>query len=109
MIEKHCKTCEVKFNAIKEAQFFCSRKCFKRDYYKRNKVRQALLAKARPIFNCGDCGHKEEVPFDPVKNYSKFNEYKCPKCKASRADMVDREKKKTPLELQIESCDMFIE
>jgi len=92
-ILKNCKTCEVEFTAIKEAQYFCSRKCFKKDYYKRNKKRQEALDKLRPVYNCSACGKASEVPFDPVKNYSRYSEFKCPHCFELRSDLVDKEKK----------------
>lgn len=38
------------------------------------------------------------MPFDPVKNYAEFGEFKCPLCKIPRAELVDKEKKKTILD-----------
>ena len=88
VIRKNCKTCGVEFDAIKDGQYFCSRKCFKRDYYKRNKERLAILAKKRPIYKCPNCHHAEEVPFDPIKYPKKFNEYTCPKCGVRRDEAI---------------------
>jgi DNA-directed RNA polymerase subunit RPC12/RpoP len=88
VIRKICKTCGVEFDAIKEGQYFCKRKCFKRDYYKRNKARLALLAKARPIYRCGNCGHAAEVPFDPIKYPKRFTKFKCPECSMARSEAI---------------------
>jgi len=97
VIRKNCKTCGVEFDAIKDGQYFCTRKCFKRDYYKRNKARLAILAKARPVYRCGACKHAAEVPFDPIKYPKKFTKYKCPNCDKSRQDIVDEASTETAM------------
>lgn len=88
-IEKKCKTCSIKFQAIKDGQFFCSRKCFKKDYYKRNREKQQLLEKKRPLYKCGVCGNNCEMPYDPTKNYSKYNAFACPFCGIQRSAVVE--------------------
>lgn len=88
-IQKTCKTCSKEFTAIKEGQFFCSRKCFKKDYYKRNKARQEKLSKTRPTWTCSICNNQCEMPYDPTKHYSKYNEFACPFCGIQRKAIVD--------------------
>lgn len=97
VIRKNCKTCGIEFDAIKDGQYFCCRKCFKRDYYKRNKTRLAILAKKRPTYKCPLCNHSEEVPFDPMKYPKKYTEYTCPNCNVPRQEAVDQEKRKSIL------------
>ena len=88
-IQKKCKTCEKEFEAIKDGQFFCSRKCFKKDYYQRNREKLKQLEKRRPVYTCSVCSHACEMPYDPVKNYSKFNAFNCPFCGMPRAVVVE--------------------
>lgn len=88
-ITKKCKTCDKEFEAIKDGQFFCSRKCFKKDYYKRNKERQAKLEATHPTFKCGVCHASFMMPFDPVKNYGLFQNFRCPYCGISREAVVE--------------------
>ncbi len=88
-IKKKCKTCSKEFDAIKDGQFFCSRKCFKKDYYQRNREKIKQLEKRRPIYTCSVCNCGCEMPYDPVKNYSKFNAFACPFCGMPRAVVVE--------------------
>lgn len=88
-IKKNCKTCQKEFDAIKYGQFFCSRKCFKKDYYQRNREKLRLLEKQRPVYNCSVCDGASEMPYDPVKNYSKFNAFACPFCGMPRGVVVE--------------------
>lgn len=81
-IPRKCKTCEKKFSAIKETQYFCSRRCFKRDYYLRNKA--LLAAQERnprfPTRTCELCRNTSQLPFDPMKTPNRFGAWKCPYC-----------------------------
>ena len=79
-IERKCKICEKKFVAIKHTQYFCCRKCFKKDYYQRTKERLAILSKKHPSYNCPVCANGTELPFDPTKNSGDFNALVCPFC-----------------------------
>lgn len=88
-LKKCCKTCGKEFEAIKDGQFFCSRKCFKKDYYQRNRDKIKELEKKRPVYHCSVCSYPSEMPFDPVKNYSKFSEFACPFCGMPRAIVVE--------------------
>lgn len=88
-IKKNCKTCSKEFDAIKDGQFFCSRKCFKKDYYQRNREKLRLLEKKRPTYNCSVCSNACEMPFDPVKNYGKFGAFVCPFCGMPREIVVE--------------------
>lgn len=88
-IQKECKTCQKKFEAIKDGQFFCSRRCFKKDYYQRNREKQRILDKKRPIYQCSVCSNSCEMPFDPVRNYGKFSAFACPFCGMPREVVVE--------------------
>lgn len=84
-IERKCKVCGTPFTAIKTTQYFCKRKCFKRDYYVRNK-RVIQLEKTLPTFpkkRCSFCSVVNSLPFDPVKHPLRFNEWECGNCGVS--------------------------
>lgn len=81
-LARTCKICETPFVAIKTTQYFCRRKCFKRDYYLRNKEKQSE-ATSNPTFpkkTCGYCGNMQMIPYDPVKSPEKFNKWECVTC-----------------------------
>lgn len=81
-IERHCKICGDPFTAIKTTQVFCKRKCFKRDYYLRNKAKTDALAMA-PVYpkrTCAFCQVMQTIPYDPVKNADKYNKWECVNC-----------------------------
>lgn len=85
-IQRTCKICGDPFAAIKTTQFFCSRKCFKRDYYLRTKVKQeeeGNLNKKYPQKQCPFCEEYSILDFDPVTRPQDFNHWFCPHCKAS--------------------------
>jgi hypothetical protein len=84
-IQKICKICQEPFTAIKTTQSFCKRKCFKRDYYLRTKLKQ-LDEDAHPVFPskiCSFCTKKFPVPFDPIQFPDLFNDLECPFCHAT--------------------------
>jgi hypothetical protein len=81
-ILRECKICETPFVAIKTTQYFCKRKCFKRDYYLRNKEK-INAEHANPTFptkTCAYCFTMQMVPYDPVKQPEKFNKWECVMC-----------------------------
>jgi hypothetical protein len=84
-IPRGCKTCEVQFEAIKETQFFCSRKCFRKDYYARKKL-EAKVERPFPNYNCGNCGRISPLDFDPLKSPLLFEAYMCPFCDDTREE-----------------------
>jgi hypothetical protein len=81
-INRTCKICGGDFSAIKTTQFFCSRKCFKKDYYIRTRanIQEKESKPSFPIKKCGFCENSSQLNFDPVKNYDKFNAWNCPHC-----------------------------
>lgn len=85
-IERNCKVCTKKFTAIKSTQWFCQRKCFKRDYYLRKKEEMAeeVRRPKYPSMNCSVCNMRSELDFDPVRYPKRFEEHKCPHCEFSR-------------------------
>ena len=79
-LQRKCKVCGESFTAIKHTQYFCKRRCFKKDYYQRTKKRNAALKKLRPSYNCSVCGNRSEITFDPVKKDKLFSGLICPFC-----------------------------
>jgi endogenous inhibitor of DNA gyrase (YacG/DUF329 family) len=84
-INRTCKICGKQFQAIKTTQFFCSRKCFKRDYYARTKIKlQDSKQKPNfPIKICNFCEESSRLSFDPVISAHLYNAWACPKCGAT--------------------------
>jgi predicted RNA-binding Zn-ribbon protein involved in translation (DUF1610 family) len=74
-----CKTCGKKFKPKSENNVFCTRKCFKKDYYHRKKAEE--LAKEQfPEFNCPSCKQQIVLDFDPAKHTLRWLHYVCPGC-----------------------------
>lgn len=79
---RNCKVCGTQFVAIKNTQYFCRRKCFKRDYYLRKKAEQEYdtAHPKRSVYNCEFCKWAVEVPFDIAKNPEQWETFTCPVC-----------------------------
>jgi len=75
-IERNCRTCGTKFVAQKLKQWYCSRKCFKKDYFKRSKDIKGNF----PKFTCEDCGNTIELRIDPITDEYFWTNFKCPFC-----------------------------
>lgn len=84
-IERICKECGKKFIAIKTNQFFCCRRCFKKDFYTKTKIKNQLSCEnpKYPLKKCQFCGESFYLDFDPKKHPDKFNNCTCPKCGVS--------------------------
>jgi hypothetical protein len=85
VIKRVCKSCGNEFEAIKMNQFFCSRNCFKKDYYLKNRVKieKSIRKPHFPKKKCGFCGNEEQLDFDPIKNPNRFSEFECANCGAT--------------------------
>lgn len=79
LIEIICKTCNEKFLPKSERNQYCSRKCFKKDYYHKKKAEE-LNNKKNPTFTCPNCDQHITLSFDPVKDAFKWLHYKCNGC-----------------------------
>ena len=79
LVELKCQTCQIPFMPVSEKNVFCSRKCFKKAFYHRQKAKELEACKF-PIFTCPSCGEKIELDFDPVKENYKWLRFTCPKC-----------------------------
>lgn len=79
MIKIICITCEKKFFPKSERNRFCSRRCFKKDFYKRKKALE-LTKKKFPTFNCPSCWKQIDLDFDPIKEEKKWTKFYCPFC-----------------------------
>lgn len=81
-LKRTCKVCGENFLAIKVTQFFCRRKCFKRDYYQRKKgsIQQEEQHPAYPIKKCNFCGVVSHLTFDPILFPKLFNNWACDAC-----------------------------
>lgn len=84
-ISRSCKICGNHFSAIKVTQFFCSRKCFKKDYYIRTKgkLQDEEEHPTHPLKNCNLCHEQSRLSFDPVSHPKEFDAWGCPKCGAT--------------------------
>lgn len=82
LINRNCKSCGKPFIAIKETQLFCCRKCFKKDYYKRNREQHQydLMNPVFPTQICALCGMTSELGFDPIKDQYRYDKWECPHC-----------------------------
>ena len=74
-----CKTCKKLFLPKSEKHIFCTRKCFKKDFYHRKKAEE-LSNKKFPTFICPNCQRIVELDFDPVKEQKKWANFSCPHC-----------------------------
>lgn len=83
-LKRECKICGKKFTAIKNTQFFCQRKCFKKDYYQRTKLKLAEIESRTPVFTCILCDHSLKLDFDPIKDEVSFGLFICPNCGVPR-------------------------
>lgn len=84
-MKRNCKVCGNPFMAIKVTQFFCNRKCFKRDYYLRVKGRLQDIEDKRlfPLKECNFCLQKSRLAFDPMDNKKMYDSWGCPFCGAT--------------------------
>lgn len=84
-INRICKICGDSFSAIKVTQFFCCRKCFKRDYYLRTKahLQEEKHNPNFPIKKCAFCQESSRLNFDPMKNHKMYDAWGCPECGAT--------------------------
>ena len=84
-IKRKCKICGQDFTAIKTTQFFCCRRCFKKDFYQRTKNR-IQDGRQNPVFpskECGFCLKVSKLEFDPIKHPDLYDNWKCPHCMAT--------------------------
>lgn len=79
-IKKACKTCGKEFTAIKSTQYFCSRKCFRKDYHHRKREEAQKMPPKFPAYSCPNCDRRSLLDFDPAKNMARFDAHKCPYC-----------------------------
>jgi DNA-directed RNA polymerase subunit RPC12/RpoP len=84
-INRRCKICGKQFYAIKITQFFCCRKCFKKDYYFRTKVKlqEEKQNPHYPIKKCSFCSEVSKLNFDPTELPQLFDAWACPYCGAT--------------------------
>lgn len=78
LVKIECKTCKKKFLPKSERNVFCTRKCFKKDFYHRKK--ELENDSKFPIFVCPSCKHRIELDFDPVKYLKRWEHFACPFC-----------------------------
>lgn len=95
-IKRICGSCLKDFEAQKEKQLYCSRKCFKKEYYHKLRVDTVI---AFPIYKCPNCAGSTQLGFDPTKSPIIWKYFKCPRC------TVDTEK---IVEIFINSTEVFV-
>ena len=77
---KKCVVCGEMFTSNKTRHFYCSRKCFRRHYYKKAKEDNF------PSYRCKHCGNMVVLDFDPRKDVIKWEFFVCPHCKTKREE-----------------------
>jgi len=81
MLEKRvCRCCGKEFFAKKDKQWYCSKKCFKKDYF----IRRSTMDYGYPTFKCPDCGNTIHLRFDPIKETFFWTEFDCPYCGSNK-------------------------
>lgn len=87
-ISKECKVCGTPFVAIKTNQYFCSRKCFKKDYNIRKREERRVDRETNPerfgAYICSHCGLRTPLPYSPKRYKVKFESFVCPGCGTPR-------------------------
>ena len=74
--ERICRSCKNKFEAKKYKQWYCSKRCFKKDYFQRvNKKEYGM-----PSFICEVCGATWKLQTDPISDPLFWTNFKCPNC-----------------------------
>jgi len=79
LVEIICISCGNPFMPKCEKNKYCTRRCFKKAYYHRQKA-EKLLAQKTPSFTCPSCGQHITLDFDPVFEPYKWQSYQCPGC-----------------------------
>lgn len=74
-----CKVCQTEFLPKSQKNIFCSRKCFKKDFYHRKKAEELASIKF-PTFLCPSCDEEITLEFDPLKNEVAWTSFLCPFC-----------------------------
>jgi len=74
-----CGTCGVMFEPKSDRNKYHNRSCFKKAFWIRQKEKNKKIGNF-PTFKCPNCGQKITLPFDPVKEISKWANYSCPGC-----------------------------
>lgn len=87
MQQINCKTCDESFVPKSEKNIFCSRKCFKKDFYRRKK--NEVIEITFPDFICKSCNNKAALNFDPIENPEIWLKFRCPNCSVLFINVVD--------------------
>lgn len=84
-INRKCKTCGNNFIAKKDNNFFCCRKCFKKDFYRRMRSHMQDMEQKSvfPSKQCGFCLKFSNLNFDPTKSPKEYDDWMCPLCGVS--------------------------
>jgi len=64
---------------------YCTRKCFKKDYRKKQKE------ETLPLFVCPNCGNVVRLKFQPRENYQLWRNFHCPNCGYSNTDNAEND------------------
>jgi len=82
----HCENCGVEFQPKSSNNRFCCRKCFKKNYLARIKEQEVT---SFPEFGCSKCGQHIKLDFHPVKDPTRWLNYKCPGCNTLMIDVCE--------------------
>jgi predicted RNA-binding Zn-ribbon protein involved in translation (DUF1610 family) len=82
LVSRICKTCGKTFLPKCEKNIFCSRRCFKKDYYYRKKNEKIEDRDKFPTFICPVCEQVIQLDFSPITDFFRWTHYSCPNCNA---------------------------
>lgn len=78
-------SCGKTFIRQKVVNVYCSRRCFKKAYYYKQKNKERQF----PVYRCPKCNTSVQLDFDPAKRWSPWLNFKCPNCNTLMISVVD--------------------
>ena len=69
-----CPQCKKEFEKKTARHTYCCRACFKICYNRKQRLERS------PTFVCPQCGNKTQLDFSPIRNASKWFNFKCDFC-----------------------------
>lgn len=79
---RKCRQCGKGFDSHKSNKLYCSRTCFRKDYYKRNK--ELMRLHRYPSFICPHCNNTIPLTFHPMEDPERWEALVCPYCMLNR-------------------------
>ncbi len=73
--DRNCLFCWKEYSPKKKWQKFCNKECAYWHLKEQRKIEKTK--KTNPSFSCPKCWRLRLLDFDPLKNYSKWKNFKC--------------------------------